>query len=65
MRPRLLQVIAGRDEMDATSAFAPVPDYAACARRQRARHENRRCPREYFEGLESETGDLILRAVDV
>ena len=25
----LLQVIAGRDEMDATSAFAPVPDYAA------------------------------------
>src|SRR6202171_5522919 len=26
---RLLQVIAGRDEMDSTSAFAPVPDYAA------------------------------------
>ena len=25
----LLRVIAGRDEMDATSAFAPVPDYAA------------------------------------
>src|ERR1700693_844697 len=26
---RLLQVIAGRDEMDSTSAFAPVPDYVA------------------------------------
>src|SRR5947208_2844470 len=26
---RLLQVIAGRDEMDSTSAFAPVPDYIA------------------------------------
>src|SRR5437764_9403511 len=25
----LLSAIAGRDEMDATSAFAPVPDYAA------------------------------------
>src|ERR1700683_2922180 len=25
----LLQVIAGRDEMDATSAFAPLPDYTA------------------------------------
>ncbi|HEY2844902.1 MAG TPA: amidase, partial [Bryobacteraceae bacterium] len=26
---RLLQVMAGRDEMDSTSAFAPVPDYVA------------------------------------
>ncbi len=26
---RLLQAIAGRDEMDATSASAPVPDYVA------------------------------------
>src|SRR5271155_860962 len=26
---RLLQVIAGRDEMDSTSALAPVPDYVA------------------------------------
>ena len=39
---RLLQVIAGRDEMDSTSAFAPVPDYvAALARRQRSRQEDR------------------------
>ena len=28
----LLQAIAGRDEMDSTSAFAPVPDYGPAGR---------------------------------
>jgi aspartyl-tRNA(Asn)/glutamyl-tRNA(Gln) amidotransferase subunit A len=61
---KLLQVIAGRDEMDATSAFAPVPDYIAALDGQ-VRGLKIGLPREYFEGLASETADLVLRAVDV
>ena len=60
----LLRVIAGRDEMDATSAFAPVPDYTASLDGN-VRGMKIGLPREYFENLESETGDLIHRAVDV
>ncbi|MBM3748187.1 MAG: Asp-tRNA(Asn)/Glu-tRNA(Gln) amidotransferase subunit GatA [Acidobacteria bacterium] len=60
---RLLGVIAGRDEMDSTSAFAPVPGYAA-ALDGRARGVKVGLPREYFDGLASETGDLIARGVD-
>ncbi len=60
----LLQVIAGGDEMDATSAFAPVPDYAA-ALDGNVRGMKIGLPREFFEGLASETGDLILGAVEV
>ena len=39
---RLLQVMAGRDEMDATSAFAPVPDYVAALDGNVRGHEDRR-----------------------
>jgi aspartyl-tRNA(Asn)/glutamyl-tRNA(Gln) amidotransferase subunit A len=60
----LLGVMAGRDEMDATSAFAPVPDYAAALNGD-VRGMKLGVPREYFEGLESETGDLIHKAIDV
>ena len=61
---RLLNVIAGRDGRDATSAFAPVPDY------NRALDGNVGgmkigLPKEYFKGLASDTGDVIARAVDV
>jgi aspartyl-tRNA(Asn)/glutamyl-tRNA(Gln) amidotransferase subunit A len=65
----LLQTIAGRDEMDATSAFAPVPDYAAAldaaASGNGIKGLKIGLPREYFEHLSSETGDLIHRAVGV
>ena len=61
---RLLGVIAGRDEMDSTSAFAPVPDYAAGLDGQ-VRGVRVGLPREYFHGLASETGDLIARGVEV
>ena len=59
----LLGVISGRDEMDATSAFAPVPDY------QDSLHGDLRglkigLPREYFEGLGSDTADRIQSAVE-
>src|SRR5262252_4804792 len=47
---KLLQVIAGRDEMDSTSAFAPVPDYAASLDGN-IRGMKIGLPREYFHGL--------------
>jgi aspartyl-tRNA(Asn)/glutamyl-tRNA(Gln) amidotransferase subunit A len=59
----LLQVIAGRDEMDATSASAPVPDYAAALTGD-VRGLKIGLPREYFEGLESDTGDRIHAAIE-
>ncbi len=59
----LLQVIAGRDEMDATSAAAPVPDYSAALNGD-VRGLRLGLPREYFEGLASETGDRIHAAVE-
>jgi aspartyl-tRNA(Asn)/glutamyl-tRNA(Gln) amidotransferase subunit A len=61
---RLLKVIAGRDEMDSTSAFAPVPDYES-ALTDDIRGLRIGLPKEYFQGLASETGDLIARGVDV
>ena len=59
----LLQAVAGRDECDATSAFAPVPDYRAQLDGN-VRGLKIGLPREYFEGLASETGDLIMKGVD-
>ncbi len=59
----LLQAMAGRDECDATSAFAPVPDYTAELGGQ-VRGLKIGLPREYFRGLASETGDLILKGVE-
>jgi len=60
---RLLQVIAGRDPMDSTSAFAPVPDYLA-ALEESAGGLKIGLPKEYFKDLSSETGDLIAAAVE-
>lgn len=59
----LLQVIAGRDEMDATSAAAPVPDYVSGLTGD-VRGLKIGLPREYFLGLESATGDRIHAAVE-
>ncbi|MBS1832855.1 MAG: Asp-tRNA(Asn)/Glu-tRNA(Gln) amidotransferase subunit GatA [Acidobacteria bacterium] len=60
----VLQAIAGHDPMDSTSAHAPVADYAA---NLHAPVKGMRIglPAEYFKGLSSETGDLIMKAVDV
>jgi aspartyl-tRNA(Asn)/glutamyl-tRNA(Gln) amidotransferase subunit A len=60
----LLQTIAGRDENDSTSAFAPVPDYIA-ALNANVQGTRIGLPREYFEGLASETGDLISKGVEL
>jgi len=60
---RLLQVIAGRDPMDSTSAFAPVPDYLAGLDGD-VRGLKIGLPKEYFKDLATETGDLIAAAVE-
>jgi aspartyl-tRNA(Asn)/glutamyl-tRNA(Gln) amidotransferase subunit A len=59
----VLQAMAGRDECDSTSAFAPVPDYATQLDGQVAGLKIG-LPREYFEGLASETGDLIAKGIE-
>jgi len=59
---RLLQVMAGRDEMDSTSAFAPVPDYVA-ALDGNIRGMKIGVPKEFFDGLASDTGDVIRAAI--
>ena len=58
----MLKVIAGRDEQDATSSFAPVADYHELMSQQ-VRGMRLGLPKEYFEGVPSETGDLIHAAV--
>jgi aspartyl-tRNA(Asn)/glutamyl-tRNA(Gln) amidotransferase subunit A len=60
---RLLQVIAGRDEMDSTSALAPVPDYTA-ALTGNVRGVKLGVPKEWMDGLPDETGDLIQAAIE-
>ncbi len=58
----LLQAIAGRDEMDATSAAAPVADYIA-ALDGKVKGMKLGVPKEWMDGLPSETGDLIQAAI--
>jgi aspartyl-tRNA(Asn)/glutamyl-tRNA(Gln) amidotransferase subunit A len=60
----VLEAIAGRDELDATSAFAPVDDYQAEMKKPVAGMKIG-IPKEYFEGLEAETGDKIHAGLDV
>jgi len=54
----LLQTMAGRDPMDATSAEAPVPDYTQ-SMDGNVQGLKLGLPREYLRDLTSETGDLI------
>jgi aspartyl-tRNA(Asn)/glutamyl-tRNA(Gln) amidotransferase subunit A len=60
----LLATIAGRDELDSTSADAPVPDYAALLDGN-VKGTRIGLPREYFKGLASETGDRIAEGIAV
>jgi aspartyl-tRNA(Asn)/glutamyl-tRNA(Gln) amidotransferase subunit A len=59
----VLKAMAGRDEMDSTSAFAPVDDYDA-AMKQPVKGLKIGLPKEYFDGLNAETGDVIHAAVE-
>ncbi len=58
-----LRVIAGRDTADATSAAAPVPDYAA-ALDGNVKGLKLGLPREYLKELTSETGQAISRGLE-
>ena len=59
----LLRVMAGRDERDATSAAAPVPDYTALLDGN-VRGMKLGVPREYMQGVTSETLSQIEKAVE-
>ena len=59
----VLGVIAGRDDQDSTSAFAPVNDYHAAMKRPISGLKLG-LPKEYFEGLGAETGDVVHSAVE-
>ena len=59
----LLEVIAGRDPSDATSAAAPVPHYSASMTGD-VKGMKIGLPKEYFQHLESESGALIHAAID-
>ncbi len=61
---RVLQVIAGRDPMDSTSADVPVPDYLAGLNRD-LRGVKIGVPREYFAGLSAEIGDNVQKGIDL
>jgi aspartyl-tRNA(Asn)/glutamyl-tRNA(Gln) amidotransferase subunit A len=60
----MLEVIAGRDAMDSTSANVPVGSYAAeCGREIKGLRIG--IPKEYFgEGLDPETREAIERRID-
>ena len=58
----VLRAMAGRDELDATSAFAPVDDYAASMKTS-IRGLKVGLPKEYFESLNAETSKVISAAV--
>jgi aspartyl-tRNA(Asn)/glutamyl-tRNA(Gln) amidotransferase subunit A len=60
----LLGTIAGRDELDSTSADAPVPDYTSLLDGN-VRGMRIGLPREYFKGLASETGDRIAEGIEI
>src|SRR5581483_11954919 len=53
----VLRAMAGRDDLDSTSAFAPVDDYHALMK-QPVAGLKLGLPKEYFEALGSETGDV-------
>jgi aspartyl-tRNA(Asn)/glutamyl-tRNA(Gln) amidotransferase subunit A len=59
----VLRAIAGRDDLDSTSAFAPVDDYHAMMR-QPVKGLKLGLPKEYFEGLGSETGNVVQAAIE-
>jgi aspartyl-tRNA(Asn)/glutamyl-tRNA(Gln) amidotransferase subunit A len=58
----VLRVMAGRDEQDSTSAFAPVDDYGVLMR-EPVRGLKIGLPKEYFDGLGQETRSVIEKAV--
>ncbi len=59
----VLQAIAGHDPMDSTSASRPVPDYRASLG-QGMNGLRIGVPREYFDGIDEQVGQVLRRAID-
>ena len=61
----LLNVIAGHDPLDSTSADLPVPDYTKALKKKDVKKLTLGVPREYFsEGLDPEVEAAVLEAVE-
>ncbi len=60
----VLEVIAGRDPNDSTSANIPVPGYEASLERD-IHGLKLGIPKEYFAGLSAQVGDNIQKGVDL
>jgi aspartyl-tRNA(Asn)/glutamyl-tRNA(Gln) amidotransferase subunit A len=60
----VLEIIAGRDPRDSTSADVPVPHYVA-ALEEDVRGLKIGVPKEYFAGLSPEIGDNIQKGIDL
>ncbi len=58
----VLKVMAGRDEADSTSAFAPVDDYLTLMKRD-VKGLKVGLPREYFDGLTDDSGLPVRTAI--
>ncbi|MFZ0588994.1 MAG: Asp-tRNA(Asn)/Glu-tRNA(Gln) amidotransferase subunit GatA [Bryobacteraceae bacterium] len=58
----VLKVMAGRDEADSTSAFAPVDDYLTLMKRD-LKGLKVGVPREYFDGLTDDAGVPVHEAI--
>ncbi|HZS52777.1 MAG TPA: Asp-tRNA(Asn)/Glu-tRNA(Gln) amidotransferase subunit GatA [Bryobacteraceae bacterium] len=58
----VLKIMAGRDELDSTSAFAPIDDYHGLMKHP-VEGLKVGLPKEYFEGLSSQTGDVVEKAI--
>ncbi|MBI3604201.1 MAG: Asp-tRNA(Asn)/Glu-tRNA(Gln) amidotransferase subunit GatA [Nitrospirae bacterium] len=61
----LLNVIAGHDAWDSTSANLPVPDYTKALKKKDVKKLRIGVPREYFaEGLDPEVEQAVMAAVE-
>jgi aspartyl-tRNA(Asn)/glutamyl-tRNA(Gln) amidotransferase subunit A len=62
----VLQLMAGRDPLDSTSADLPVPDYVAALGGENGLNGVRvGVPKEYFAGLNPEIGSNIEKGIDL
>lgn len=62
----LLNVLAGHDPLDSTSADRPVPDYTRLLKKKDVKNITFGVPREYFaEGIDPEVDEAVRAAVDV
>ena len=62
----LLNVIAGHDRLDSTSANVPVPDYLRALKRKDLKKLRLGIPRDYFaEGLDPDIDRAVRDAVDI